>query len=185
MSPELEELVNIAAELHSGVNHLYDNYLPYIFHLIMVANTAVKFATKEIIDDTEEFEIVFISSLFHDTLEDTRTSYNDLKEILSDERFKLTEYQITTICEIVYALTNEKGRNRAERANENYYEGIRKVKYASFIKMCDRFANMSYGFMHGSSMLNRYRKEMEYFLNSLNQEELSKFSKLYNELANF
>lgn len=55
---------------------------------------------------------------------------------------KATNY---TIAELVYAVTNEKGRNRAERANDKYYEGIRNTEHATFVKLCDRIANIEYG----------------------------------------
>ena len=41
----------------------------------------------------------------------------------------------------------KKGRNRGERANDLYYQGIRQTKFASFIKMCDRLANIQYTMM--------------------------------------
>ena len=40
----------------------------------------------------------------------------------------------------MYALTNEKGRTRAERAGVKYYEGIRAVPYAPMVKLADRMA---------------------------------------------
>ena len=50
--------------------------------------------------------------------------------------------------EIAYALTNEKGRTRAERANEKYYEGIRSTKYAPMVKYADRIANLRFSVMN-------------------------------------
>ena len=76
--------------------------------------------------------------------------------------------------EIVYALTNEKGRNRAERANEKYYEGIRETPYAPFVKLADRLANTSYAFSKGTAdslrMSKVYREELPGFLDALKVE---------------
>lgn len=73
--------------------------------------------------------------------------------------------------EIVYALTNDKGRTRAERAGEKYYAGIRSTPYAPLIKLCDRYANMSYSF-HGSDesnihMKRVYANEWQHFLSAI------------------
>jgi hypothetical protein len=47
--------------------------------------------------------------------------------------------------DIIYAVTNDKGKNRKERAGVKYYEGIRKTPGAVFVKLCDRIANVQYG----------------------------------------
>ena len=68
--------------------------------------------------------------------------------------------------EIVYALTNEKGRNRGERANDLYYQGIRQTKFASFIKMCDRLGNIQYTMMF---VFERSDKEYPEFIRSISE----------------
>ena len=88
----------------------------------------------------------------HDLIEDTRVSYNDVKDHLGQEA-----------ADIIYALTNEKGKNRKERANDKYYEGIRNTKGAVFVKLCDRIANVQYSKMTGSRMFEMYKKENESF----------------------
>lgn len=75
--------------------------------------------------------------------------------------------------EIVYALTNEKGRNRSERANDKYYSDIRETPFAPFVKMCDRFANMSYSSMKNSRMIDVYKKELEHFLDCITVKDNS------------
>ncbi|MBR1412444.1 MAG: hypothetical protein IJ577_04880, partial [Prevotella sp.] len=72
----------------------------------------------------------------------------------------------------VYALTNEKGRTRAERAGEKYYQGIRETPYAPFVKLCDRLANITYSCsgVDGSNLRMKevYKSEMPHFLQSIN-----------------
>ena len=63
------------------------------------------------------------------------------------------------IVDIIYAVTNEKGKNRNERANEKYYEGIRSTPGAVFVKLCDRIANVQYSKMMKSRMFEVYGKE--------------------------
>ena len=71
------------------------------------------------------------------------------------------------VTEIVYALTNEKGRTRAERANDKYYNDICNTPYAPLVKMADRMANMSYSIEKGSTMANVYRKELPHFIEAI------------------
>jgi hypothetical protein len=88
----------------------------------------------------------------HDLIEDARVSYNDCKKVLG-------EY----IADIIYAVTNEKGRTRDERANDKYYHGIIETPGAIFVKLCDRIANVQYSSLTKSRMLNLYRDEYGYF----------------------
>ena len=74
------------------------------------------------------------------------------------------------MAEIVYALTNEKGRTRKERANAKYYEGIRATPYATLVKVCDRIANVTNSRNKGSRMLDVYRKEYSDFKGQLFEE---------------
>ena len=74
--------------------------------------------------------------------------------------------------EIVYALTNDKGRTRAERAGERYYQGIRQTPYAPFVKLCDRLANITYSCsgVDGDNirMKQVYKDELPHFLEAIN-----------------
>ena len=86
----------------------------------------------------------------------------------------MDEEQAYLATELVYAMTNEKGRNRAERANERYYEGIRAVPYAPFVKLADRLANTAYAFSKGTAdslrMSKVYQEELPGFLEALKVE---------------
>jgi (p)ppGpp synthase/HD superfamily hydrolase len=139
---------NFSVNCHISTNHFYDG-LPYEFHLNMVVETAKKYINLIPKDDRD---VVLASCWAHDTIEDTRITYNDLKSELGEE-----------VAEIVFALTNEKGRNRKERASEKYYSGIRETKHAAFVKICDRIANVEYSKNQSSDMLNTYKKEFDNF----------------------
>ncbi len=43
------------------------------------------------------------------------------------------------------------------------YEEIKNTKYATFVKLCDRIANVTYSKESKSSMFNKYKKEHEHF----------------------
>ncbi len=142
-------------EQHKKTNHFYDKYLPYEFHLRMAVNIFKKFEYLLPKDDNFRTQC-FYATYGHDLIEDTRTSYNDVKKILG-----------TKAADIIYAVTNEKGKTRKERANNKYYEGILNIPGALFVKLCDRIANVEYSKMVQSSMFNMYKTEHKDFLYSL------------------
>jgi len=155
----MEKRIDWVLENHSSTNHMYDKYLPYEFHLRMVAHVAKN--NIHLIPNSNDGEESFRNSVIlaawgHDLIEDTRVSYNDVKEELG---YKAAE--------IIYAVTNEKGKTRKERANEQYYEGIRNTPGAVFVKLCDRIANVQYSKMTGSRMFEMYKKENPDFMESL------------------
>ena len=178
-------------EQHSSTNHMYDNYINYEFHLRMVHNVASRFSY--LLDDhtdyftgkeryrfsgkEEEFVTLrtacLIASFGHDLIEDTRVSYNDVKNHLGQEA-----------ADIIYACSNEKGKNRKERANDKYYQGIRETPGAVFVKLCDRIANVQYSKMTGSRMFEMYKNENKNFLEKLGYKysESSELNPLFNEL---
>lgn len=143
-----EHARNFAINSHSSTNHFYDG-MPYEFHLKMVVDTAKKFL--HIIPEVDHSTVI-AACWAHDLIEDARLTYNDVKDELGLE-----------VAEIVYALTNEKGRTRKERANEKYYQGIRNTKNAAFVKICDRIANVEYSKSEHNSMFENYQSEFENF----------------------
>jgi (p)ppGpp synthase/HD superfamily hydrolase len=91
--------------------------------------------------------------------------------------------------DIIYAVTNEKGKNRSERANDKYYEGIRNTPGAVFVKLCDRIANVQYSKMTKSRMFEMYKKENMNFETMLgrftdNKDLEPMFQYLYNLFEN-
>lgn len=75
----------------------------------------------------------------------------------------------------------KKGRTRAERANANYYKGIRNTKGATFVKLCDRIANVQYSKLTKSRQFIMYRQENEHFTKSVNAQ---KYPEMLNYLNN-
>lgn len=148
----LEQAKKYGIKCHEDTNCLYDGK-PYVTHLEMVYDTALKYI--HLIPE-EEQENVLCACFVHDVIEDCRETYNDVKKATNEQ-----------IAELAYALTNEKGKNRKERASDKYYEGIRQTPYATFIKVCDRIANYEYSKQQGSRMAGRYEKEMGDFVSKL------------------
>lgn len=147
------------AKIHADVNQHYDEK-PYFYHLDKVARLAYKYL-HYIVEKTEDIIPVIFAAYFHDSIEDARLTYNDVMKIGKEY---MNDKQALLATEIVYALTNEKGRNRHERANEKYYFGIRVIPYAPLVKACDRLANYNYAKETHSRMVSCYEKEMDYFV---------------------
>ena len=170
LAPVINEIRNDAHALHASVNHAYDRIRPYGFHLDMVVNWVRKYIEEVCVSEQDILPIYF-AAFYHDSIEDARLSYNDVMKIAKE---LMDEEQAYLATEIVYALTNEKGRNRAERANEKYFAGIREIPYAPFVKLADRLANTSYAFSKGTAdslrMSKVYREELPGFLEALKVE---------------
>lgn len=147
------EQVQWCIDQHKNTNHFYDTYLPYEFHLRMVVNVAEDFIHLP----ENRWSDLKLACWGHDLIEDTRVSYNDCRKVLG-------EY----VADIIYAVTNEKGKIRSERANGKYYQGIIDTPGAVFVKLCDRIANVQYSKMTKSRMFETYKKENAEFVSKIN-----------------
>ncbi|MDE6872024.1 MAG: hypothetical protein K2J62_07910 [Bacteroidales bacterium] len=165
------EIRNDAQELHRSVGQTYGKELPYSHHLSMVADAAMEYG-HEVIHDEHDIMPVIFAAYFHDSIEDARLTYNDVTKAA---RQYMDEGQAFIAAEIVYALTNDKGRTRQERAGEHYYAGIRSTPFAPFVKLCDRFANMTFSSdtaESGDSRMRKvYQQEWPHFIESISQRD--------------
>ena len=167
--PQVLAIENAAGAVHASVNQHYEKDLPYSFHLRLAASYLTKYGHQEL-TDVSEFDTLYAAVYFHDSMEDARMTYNDVKaefERLNKECG--CDIHVVDAAEMVYALTNDKGRTRAERAGEAYYAGIRETAHAPFLKMCDRLANIKFStlFYPISPMVSVYEKELGHFLESI------------------
>ncbi len=181
----MNNFINWCINKHKQTNHFYDQYLPYEFHLRMVDNVYEQF--KYLLEEefqiktlnsssNKEYRIIIQQSIkyacwAHDLIEDCRVSYNDIVIEAG-----------TQVAEIVYAVTNEKGKTRSERANDKYYERIRNTYGAVFVKLCDRIANVQYSKLTKSKMFEKYKNENDYFTKSLGEHGYGKMVEYLNNL---
>lgn len=160
-----------AHALHAHVNQMYDKQHPYGFHLDMVAE-GVKNYGHIVCDNEEDVIPLFFGAFYHDSIEDARLTYND---VMRTAKRWMTDQQALLATEMVYALTNEKGRTRAERANDKYYQGIRETPYAPFLKLADRLANITYSCSHSNDsnlhMKQVYQTELPHFLEAIKSSQ--------------
>ena len=160
-----------AHDLHEYVNQTYGNVHPYGFHLDMVADAVQQYGYA-VCEREEDIVPLFFGAFYHDSMEDARQTYNDVKKIAGQW---MDSDQALMATEIVYALTNEKGRTRAERANDKYYQGIRDTAYAPFLKLADRLANITYSCSNPQEadghMRRVYRSEWPHFLEAITSDK--------------
>ena len=154
-----EKAERFATEKHDAIGHRYAGF-PYTYHLKLVRKFAKKFMYHI---PPEDRDLVFAGCWVHDTIEDALQTYNDVKEACGEE-----------VADLAYALTNEKGKNRKQRASDKYYDEMRLVKYATFIKLCDRLANVYHSLDSQTKRMNKmYAEEHLVFKLLVSEVEVS------------
>ena len=154
-----------AIDQHRNTNHLYDKIIPYEYHLHMVAREVDRYLRIANEQAAGEYTTLMDAAYGHDLIEDCRITYNDL----------LTNGASKKVAEIIYALTDDKGKNRAERGNEEHYKKLVQVPGAAYVKFCDRIANVRYSKFAESSMYDKYKKEHEEFVRKCYIPELEQY----------
>lgn len=144
IQPNLTKAQYFAEVSHAG--QVYNDEVPYTVHLSHVVKTLERFG----INDTA----MLCAGWLHDSIEDTRVSYNDIRQKFGFE-----------VAELVYAVTNELGRNRKERS-EKTYPKMQSNQRALILKLADRIANVQYGLENGGKT-NMYASEFEGFAKAL------------------
>jgi (p)ppGpp synthase/HD superfamily hydrolase len=135
---KIEKARQFAITAHK--DQMYGEY-PYIKHLSDVVGVLRRFGYDD--------EINVCCAFLHDTLEDTDVTYDDIKNMFG-----------VVIAINVYLVTNEKGRNREERAAKTL-PLIKGHKRATQIKLADRIANVESSI--GTSFMSMYSKERHKF----------------------
>lgn len=152
---KLERALMVAEREHVGQH--YDIF-SYMYHIRLVVKIAQSLGYDETIQ---------VACALHDVMEDGSLSYNDIKCYFGEE-----------VADIVYAVTDELGRNRKERKSKTYSK-IRQLWKAVAVKLCDRIGNMLHSAKYSPNMIKMYRKEHVAFKEALTnpdhpQEELKK-----------
>lgn len=133
-----------AFEAHKG--DMYGPY-PYTKHLNDVYNTLVMVGVTD--------DLILMAAWMHDTIEDTMVVYEDLFEDFGKRT-----------ADLVYLLTDKRGRNRRER-HEATYPLIAEDPRAVLVKLADRLANLMNSQHEKEKMFFMYEKEHPYFIETL------------------
>lgn len=150
MHKMIVEAMTFSRDKHS--TQAYDEY-PYFKHLENTYQVLIDHGFSE--DNPEDLPLL-IAAWLHDILEDTATSYTDLKKKFGEE-----------VAEIVFCVTDELARNRKER-KEKTYPKIRSNSKAIILKVADRIANIKHGLQKENDQFTAmYKKEFEDFQREL------------------
>jgi hypothetical protein len=150
-----------------GVNQKYDGNLPYSKHLDYVMDQHEKF--EYLLPDGLDRLVTRLGCAGHDLIEDARVTYNDVRDICS--RMLADPARGLMVADIIYCCTEEKGKNRDERHSEKYYKELAENRLAVFVKLCDIIANVKYGILTNSNMLEKHRAEHDKTLKYLYRKE--------------
>ena len=144
---ELKNAMAFAQKAHAA--QMYGGCYPYFKHLENVYKILVEFGYSH---DNPEDHPILIAAYLHDIIEDTATSYSDVKKEFGLE-----------IAEIVFCMTDEMGRNRKEK-KEKTYPKIRSNPKSIILKLADRIANINFSISaQQTSFIEMYRKEFPEF----------------------
>ena len=172
-------------------NQKYGDTLPYSFHLDCVFKQGMKWL--DLLESDSDRLIAMFALARHDLIEDTRMTYKDVLHkveqlILLDETFRMQASKFESvavitnlIAETIYNVTDDKGRNRKERKNEEYYTELRKNHIAVFVKLCDLASNTMFSKLTAHSMYGKYKREFPNFKEKLYLEQ---FEELFNFVEN-
>ncbi len=161
--------LKFAYNAHDNVNQKYDGS-SYHVHLTL----ALMFANKYIYLIPENFRTTVLNAVAsHDLIEDCRITYNDI-----------CKTEGIYVANIVYAVTDEKGKTRNERKNDKFYNELKQVKYANFVKLCDLWANIYASFQTSQSFFELYKKEFEHTALMLKTDD-SYYEPMVTEIRNY
>lgn len=146
LSTKKQEAINYFTNLHDVVcNQKYNNVLPYSFHLRAVEANFYRW--RHLIRTDEEF-IAFVGCWGHDSIEDARLTFNDLKDKYGQRA-----------AEVIFLCSEMRGRNRQERKSDQFYKELSVDHIAVFVKLCDIAANMMFGLLTKSDMFIKAKAE--------------------------
>lgn len=150
-----------ATEAHQ--NQKYADIHPYTLHLLDVMMTLVQFG---IIDPH-----ILAAALLHDVIEDTPYNYADVKNRTDSE----------LVADIVYAVTDELGRNRKER-KERTLPKLDKFLQAQYVKLADWISNVRQCYRNSHKMYQMYKKDYKSFRKFRGQFSDSRMHNMWDEL---
>ena len=159
---DLEKIVNFSVQAHGEQKY---GKLPYQFHLHEVYNVAIEFGELDI--------AILHATWLHEILKNTKWNYKAIKTLAGDE-----------VAEIVYAITDELGRDRKEQ-NKKTWEKIRDKEKALIVKQCDIIANVRHYIKTKSSKLelDDYKQEYPEFVTYMNERKSRGNEQMWTELG--
>ena len=152
----IEEYIDFIKMKHN--NQTRKQGTPYYLHPVAVSNYLKEYGFSE------EYQI---AALFHDLLEDTDTSYEEIEKISNKD-----------IAEAVRLVTKEKGYKM-----DDYIDRISKNDMAKMVKLADRLHNLSETHLTSKSFQKKYIEETEKYYLKLAKDTIFE-DKIREELLN-
>jgi (p)ppGpp synthase/HD superfamily hydrolase len=138
---EVRKALQFSMENHEG--QVYADVHPYVVHLFDVMMVLVEFGV-----DTPN---ILTAALLHDIIEDTACNYHDVKEHFG-----------MSVAEIVYAVTDELGKNRRERKKKTMPK-LNGFTEAQLVKVADWISNVRQCHRNSHKMYGMYKKDYQEF----------------------
>ncbi len=120
----LTRAISFAAKKHTNQKRKGADEQPYINHPLEVLNLLTS------VGKVEDFDVL-IAAVLHDTIEDTKTTKEEITELFGAE-----------VCKMVLELTDDKALPKAERKRLQVEHAPYISKGAQQIKLCDKISNI-------------------------------------------
>jgi len=157
-----ERLAMLFALENHHPNQKYGD-LPYVYHLYNVVQNVTQYYDR----DTKMIQAAWM----HDVLEDTAVSYFQV-----DQKFG------KDVAELVYAVTDDLGKNRRERKDKTWGRLAEFENYQGLgLKLCDLLANVADSAATGNK-LDMYKKDYPLFRDKFYDNNHSEHSQVWDEL---
>lgn len=147
--------------------------LPYLLHCLKVCSTLMSLNLPM---TDEELDILYAAALLHDTIEDG-------EKYISESGSEFTnKYDFPEeLCHIVKLLSKHSGANEYE-LNE-YFNHIKKNKFALLIKMADRSHNVEDLYNKNLDKIHEYVKETREYIYTLGTYAKANYPELSNGIT--
>ena len=160
---------NFASAIHNG-QKIPGKDIPYINHLGLVAMEATAAIADQKIQDAD---ILVLCALLHDSIEDTPTTYDEIKKAFGTE-----------IADGVLSLTkNTELPSRTEQMADSINRIKKQPKAVWMVKLCDRITNLQPPPKHWKKeKIAKYQNEARFILEQLGQASPFLTARLKNKI---
>jgi len=150
------EAWNFASAIHNR-QKIPGSDIPYINHLGLVAMEATATIVNSNINNPN---LLVLCALLHDSIEDTSTSYEELKKVFGCE-----------IADGVLSLTKNKDiPSKAEQMQDSISRIKKQPKAVWMVKLCDRITNLQPPPKHwNKEKIAKYQNEARFILKELGE----------------
>lgn len=123
----INHAIQFATSAHGNQVRKGNEYIPYIFHPIDVANEVIYYSGLP----EEQIEIASIVAVLHDTVEDTPVTHTDVVDQFG-----------TDVAAAVMWLTKDEGVPQSEQLSENLQRLSTAPAFVQVVKLADRISNL-------------------------------------------